>query len=204
MRRLSICQQAYIARKDGKHTLCDETVQVLVVGALDAKVPSANVVDGLVVDHEGAVRVLKGGVCGQDGVVGLDDRGGDLGCWVDTELELALLAVVDRQTLHQKGTESGTGSTAEGVENEETLQTRAVVGNAADLVQDLVNELLADCVVATSVVVRGILLSGNHVLGVEEGSVGAGANLIDDVGLEIGVDGTGNVLALAWELLAVG
>jgi hypothetical protein len=165
------------------HTLCDETVQVLVVGALDTEVPSADVVDGLVVDHEGAVGVLEGGVGGENGVVWLDDWGGDLRRRVDTELELALLAVVDRQTLHQQGTESGTGSTAEGVENEETLQTRAVVGNAADLVEDLVNELLSDGVVTTGVVVWGILLSGDHVLGVEERSVRTSADLVDNVGL---------------------
>jgi len=77
------------------HTLSDQSVQVLVVRSLDAEVAAADVVDGLVVDHEGAVRVLKGGVSGEDGVVGLDDRGGDLRSRVDTELELALLAVVD-------------------------------------------------------------------------------------------------------------
>jgi hypothetical protein len=113
------------------------------------------------------------------------------------------LAVVDRQTLHQQGAESGTSSTAERVENEETLQTRAVVGNAADLVEDLVNELLSDRVVATGVVVRRILLAGDHVLRVEEGPVGAGADLVDDVGLQIGVDGTRDVLALAWGVLAM-
>ena len=40
--------------------------------ALDVQVTAADVVDGLVVDHEGAVGVLQGGVRGQDGVVGLD------------------------------------------------------------------------------------------------------------------------------------
>ena len=33
----------------------------------------ADVIDGLVVNHEGAVGVLQGGVGGQDGVVRLDD-----------------------------------------------------------------------------------------------------------------------------------
>jgi hypothetical protein len=180
------------------HTLSDEAVQVLVVGALNAEVPAADVVDGLVVDHEGAVRMLEGGVGGEDGVVGLDNGGGDLRGRVDTELELALLAVVDGQTLHQQGTETGTGSSAEGVEDEEALQTRAVVGNAADLIQDLVDELLSDGVVATGVVVGRILLAGDHVLGVEQGAVGAGADLVDDVGLQVGVDGAGDVLALTW------
>jgi hypothetical protein len=87
------------------------------------------------------------------------------------------------------------------VEDEETLQARAVVGNAADLVQDLVDELLSDGVVATGVVVRGILLACDHLLRVEEGAVRAGADLVDDVGLEIGVDGTGDILALACAVL---
>lgn len=179
------------------HTLSDEAIQVLVVGALNAEVPAADVVDGLVVNHEGAVGVLQGGVSCENGVVGLDNGSGDLRRRVDTELELALLAVVDGQTLHQEGTETGTCSTAEGVEDEETLQTGAVVGNAADLIQDLVDELLADCVVTTGVVVGRILLAGNHVLGVEERTVGTGADLVDDVGLQVGVDGTRDVLALA-------
>ena len=135
------------------HTLSNETVEVLVVGALNSEVPAADVVDGLVVDHEGAVGVLKGSVGGEDGVVWLNNGCGNLGSWVDTELELALLAVVDGQTLHQQGTETGTSSSTEGVEDEETLQTGAVVGNAADLVEDLVDELLSDGVVTTGVVV---------------------------------------------------
>lgn len=179
------------------HTLGDQAVQVLVVGALNAEVATADVVDGLVVDHEGAVRVLEGGVSGEDGVVRLNNRGGDLGSGVDAELQLALLAVIDGQTLHEEGTETGTGTTTEGVEDEETLETRAVVGDVADLVEDLVDELLADGVVATSVVVRGILLAGDHLLGVEEGAVGAGADLVDDIGLEIAVDGARHVLAVA-------
>ena len=142
--------------------------------------------------------MLEGGVGGEDGVVGLDNGGGDLRGRVDAELELALLAIVDGQTLHQQGTEPGTCSSTEGVEDEEALQTRAVVGNAADLIQDLVDELLSDGVVATGVVVGRILLAGDHVLGVEQGAVGAGADLVDDIGLQVGVDGAGDVLALTW------
>lgn len=178
-------------------TLSDQAVQVFVVRPLNTKVTAADVVDGLVVDHERAVGVLQSGVSGKNGVVGLNNRGGDLGGRVDAELELALLAVVDGQALHEQSTETGAGTTTKGVEDKETLQTSAVIGNAADLVKNLVNELLADGVVATSVVVRGVLLAGNHVLGVEQAAVGTGADLIDDIGLEVGVDGTGNVLALA-------
>ena len=88
---------------------------------------------------------------GKDGVVGLDDGVGHRRRGVYGELELGLLAIVGRETLEDEGTETRTSSTTEGVEDEEALETRAVVGNVADLVEDLVNELLADGVVTTSI-----------------------------------------------------
>ena len=56
---------------DGGDNLPDEPVQVGVGRSLDVQVPPADVVDGLVVHHEGAVRVLQGIVRGQHRVVGL-------------------------------------------------------------------------------------------------------------------------------------
>lgn len=140
-------------RIQARLTLGDETVQVLVVGALNAKVPPADVIDGLVVNHEAAVGVLKRGVGSQDGVIRLDDGGGNLGSRIHAELQLGLLAIVNRQTLHQQSAEAGSSSATEGVENEETLKTRAVISDTANLVEDLVDELLSDGVVATGVVV---------------------------------------------------
>ena len=43
---------------DGGDNLADQTVQVGVCGPLNVKVTSTDVVNGLVVHHEGAVRVL--------------------------------------------------------------------------------------------------------------------------------------------------
>jgi hypothetical protein len=80
--------------------LSNEAVQVLIVGTLDSEVAAADVVDSLVVDHEAAIGVLQRGVSSQDGVVWLNDSGGNLWGGVDAELELALLAVVNRETLH--------------------------------------------------------------------------------------------------------
>jgi len=82
--------------------LADETVQVGISRSLDIEVSSADVVDSLVVDHEGAVGVLEGGMGGEDGVVGLDDGGGDLRSGIDGELKLGLLAVVDGESLHKE------------------------------------------------------------------------------------------------------
>lgn len=131
----------------------DQAVQVDVIRSLEAKVLSANVVDSLVINHERTVGVLKGSVGGQDGVIWLDDRGSGLWCWVDTELQLYFLSVIDRQTLHKKSTETRSSSTTEGMENEEPLKTRAVIGNPANLIQYLINQLLANSVMSTSVVV---------------------------------------------------
>merc|ERR1711962_1168557 len=87
---------------DGGHDLTDQPVQVGVGRPLDVKVPTADVVDGLVVDHEGTVGVLQSGVGGEDVVLGLNDSGGNLRSRVDGELQLGLLSIVDRQTFHKK------------------------------------------------------------------------------------------------------
>ena len=177
--------------------MSDQTVQILVIGTFETEVPLADVIDCFIVNHERTIGVLERGMRGQDGVVRLHNRGGGLRRRVDAELQLDLLAVVDGQTLHEQSTETRPSSTTEGVEDEEALQPRAVVGDAAHLIQDLVDQFLANGVVATGVVVRGILLAGDHQLGVEEGPVGASADFVDDVGLEIGIDGAGDIFALA-------
>ena len=63
---------------DWRDNLANQSVQVRVGWALNVQVPAADVIDGLVVDHEGAVGVLEGGVGGQDAVVGLHDSSGNL------------------------------------------------------------------------------------------------------------------------------
>ncbi len=85
---------------DGGNDLPDQPVEVCVGGALDVEVSTADVVDGLVVHHEGTVGVLEGGVGGKDGVVGLHHRSGYLRSWIDSELKFWLLSVVDREPFH--------------------------------------------------------------------------------------------------------
>lgn len=104
-------------RGDGTDDLGNQTVQVLVVGALDAQVTPADIVDGLVIDKEGAVRVLDSAVGREDSVVGLDDGSRDLRRRVNGELELTLLAVISRQALEEQGAEAGTSTATERVED---------------------------------------------------------------------------------------
>jgi hypothetical protein len=89
----------------------------------------------------------------KDGVVRLNNGGSGLGSWVNAEFQLNLLAEVNRQTLHKKSAETRSSSTTEGVEDEEALETRAVIGNTANFVQNLINQLLSDSVVTTGIVV---------------------------------------------------
>ena len=137
--------------------LSDETVEVGVGGTLDVEVAAADVVQGLVVEAEGAVGVLEEGVGGKDGVVGLNDGRGDLGRGADGKGKLGLAAVIDAQALEEERAKTGTGTTASSVEDEEALKAGAVVGKLADAVKDLVDNLLADGVVTTGVVVGGLI-----------------------------------------------
>lgn len=105
----------------------------------------------LVVNHKRAIRVLKSSVRSEDRVVGLNDGGRHLGGGVDRELELGLLAIVNRQPLHQKSTETGTGTTTKGVEDKEALKTGTVVGKTTNLLKDTVDKVLTNGVVTTGV-----------------------------------------------------
>jgi len=101
-----------------------------------------------------------------------------LGCRVNGELEFALLAVVDGEAFHEEGGESGAGAAAERVENEESLQAGAHVGQLADAVEDHVHDLLADGVVAARVVVGRVLLARDQLLRVEQLPVRSSAHFI--------------------------
>jgi len=179
----------------GGDNLGNESVQVGVGGSLDVKVTAADVVNGLVVEHDGDVGVLEEGVSGEDGVVRLNDGGGDLGGGVDGESELGLLAVIDGKSLEEEGTETGAGTATNSVEDEEALETSALIGELTDSVEAEINNLLTDGVVTTGEVVGGVLLTGDELLGVEQLAVGASADFIDNGGFEIEEDATGNVLA---------
>ena len=136
---------------DGRNDLGDQTVEVGEAGGADPQVLLADVIDSLIVDHKRTIGVLEGGVGSQDSVVWFDDGVAELGGGVNAELELGLLSVIGRKTFKQESTEAGTGSTTERVEDEEALETSAVVGQAPDLVHNWVDLFFSNSIVATSV-----------------------------------------------------
>ena len=139
--------------------------------------------------------MLQEGVRGEDVVVGLNDGGGDLGSRGHGEGELGLAAVVDGEALKEERAETRAGSTTSGVEDHEALETSAVVSELSDAVKDKVDDLLADGVVTTGVVVGSILLAGDELLRVVELAVSTSADFITNSRFEINKDSTRDVLA---------
>merc|ERR1719322_1658515 len=180
---------------DGGHDLADQPVEVGVGWPLNVQVATADVVDGLVVNHEGAVGVLQGGVGGQDGVVGLDHSSSNLGSRVDGELQLALLAVVHGQPLHEQRRKAGSGAASKGMEQKESLKSSTGVSELPNPVENQVDNLLSDGVVSSGVVVSGVLLSIDELLGMVQLTVGSASGLIDDSRLQIDEDSSWDVLA---------
>merc|ERR1712160_172351 len=150
---------------EGRDDLGDQSVQVGVGGPLDVEVSTADVVHGLVVEHDGDVGVLEERVGRQDGVVRLNDGGGDLRGGVDGESELGFLSVIDGESLEEEGSETGTGTATNGVEDEETLETSALIGELADSVEAEIDDLTSDGVMSTGEVVEGIVTTTDSLIG---------------------------------------
>jgi len=180
---------------DGRHNLTNQTIQIGVGWSFDIQVTSADIVDGLVVNHEGTVRVLQGGVGGEDGVVWFDNSGGNLWSWVDSKLQLGFLTVVNGQTFHQKGSKTGTGTTTEGVEDQETLKTGTLISQFSDSVEDKVDNFLTNGVVTSGVVIGGIFFTGDQLFWMEELTVSTSSDFINDSWFQINENGTWDMFA---------
>jgi len=128
-------------------------------------------------------------------VVRLDDGSGDLRSRCHSEGELGLAAVVDGKSLKEERSETRTGSATSGVEDHETLKSGTVISELSDAIKDEVNDLLADGVVTTGVVVGGIFLSRDKLLWVVELAVGTGPHFVKRSRLEIDEDSSRNVFA---------
>merc|ERR1711953_404743 len=131
----------------------------------------------------------------QDSIVGLDHSGGNLRSRVDGKLKLGLLAVVNGKTLHHQGSKSRAGSSSKGMEEKKSLKSRTLVSQLPDSVQNQIHDLLANGVVAPGVVVGGVLLAIDQLLGMIELTVGSNSGLVNDSGLQVNKDGPWNMFA---------
>merc|ERR1719327_1499668 len=136
-----------------RRDLRDDAVQVGVRRALNVQATTANIVDGLVVQTESHVGVLQQRVRRKHVIVRLHDSGGNLRGRSHSVRQLGLFAVVDRKALQQKSSKTRAGTSTSGVVHKETLKTSAVVRKLAHSVQHKVDNLLANGVVTTGVVV---------------------------------------------------
>jgi len=179
----------------GGDNLGDESVEVGVGGSLDVQSSSADIVDGFVVKHDSDISMLKKRMGGEDGVVWLDNSGGDLGRGVDGETEFGFLTVIDGKSLEEERTKTGTGTTTDGVEDEETLETGTLVSKLSDSVKTEVDNFFTNGVMSSGEVVGGILFTRDKLLWMEELSVGTSSDLIDDGWFEIEEDASWDVLS---------
>jgi len=174
--------------------LSNKSVQVGVGGSLDIEVSSADIIDGLIVEHDGDISVLEERVGGEDGVVRLNDGSGDLRGREDGETELGFLTIIDGKSLEKEGSETGTGSSTDGVEDKETLETCALIRELSDSIKAEINDFFTNGVMSSGEVVGGIFFTGDELLWMEELSVGSGSDFIDNGWLEIEEDGSWDVL----------
>jgi len=170
---------------EGGDNLCQKPVQVRVGGALNVKVSSADVIQGLVVIHDGHISVLEEGVDAKHRIVGLYDGSCNLGASPDCEAQFGLLAVVDGQALEHEASKPTSSASTYCVVNHEPLQACAIVSELADTIQNEIHNFFADCVVTTSEVVRSIFLSCDKLLWMEELPVSPSANFIHNSRLQI-------------------
>ena len=121
--------------------------------------------------------MFQSSVSGENWVVWFDNSGSDLRCRVDRKFQFRFFTVVNRESLHQKRGETGTGTTTERVENEESLKTGTLVSQFSDAVQDEIDNFFTDGIVTTGIVIGGIFFTRNELFGVEKLSVCTGSDL---------------------------
>jgi hypothetical protein len=81
------------------------------------------------------------------------------------------------------------------VEDHESLETGAVVSEFSDSVQTEIDDFFTDGVMSSGEVVGGVFLSRDELFWMEELSVGAGSDLIDDGGFKIEENCSWNVFS---------
>jgi hypothetical protein len=101
-----------------------------------------------------------------------------LGRRVNGELQFAFFPVVRGQPFHEQRSETGTGAATERVEYQKSLEPGALVRELSDPVQHQVDDLFADGVVTTRVIVSCVLFARDQLFWVKQLSVRAGPHFV--------------------------
>merc|ERR1719317_1691333 len=73
---------------DGKDNLANHTVEIRVRRPLNVEIPTADVINSLIINHESTIRMFKGGMGCQNSIVRLNNSSSNLRCRVDGKLQL--------------------------------------------------------------------------------------------------------------------
>mmetsp|Transcript_1125 Transcript_1125/g.2434 ORF Transcript_1125/g.2434 Transcript_1125/m.2434 type:complete len:332 (+) Transcript_1125:570-1565(+) len=124
------------AAGDAGHNGRDEMVQVTKGGGSQLQGAEADVVQGLIVQHHALISILNQLVDRESSIVRLDHSIGHLRRWHHREGEHHAVRVLLTNLGDKEGAHAGTGATAQGVADLETLQAVARLGLLADDIQD--------------------------------------------------------------------
>ena len=105
------------ASGDTRHNNGHKVVEIAVGGGGELQCPEADIVESLVIDTEGLIRVLDELMNGKGGVVGLDDGIGNLRRGDDRESGHHTVGVFFPDLRDEEGTHTGTGTTTQRVGN---------------------------------------------------------------------------------------
>jgi len=109
-------------RSNRADDLRDQAVEVLITGTRNIQITTADIIDRLIIDQKGTVRVFDRTMGRKDSIVRLDDGCRNTRGRVNGELKLGFLPIVGRETLQEEGTKTRPGAASEGVEDQEPLE----------------------------------------------------------------------------------
>jgi hypothetical protein len=165
-------------------------VQVAIGGIVELEGAHADVVQSLIVNAEGLIRVLDELVDGQSSVVWLNNGVGDLGRRDDGESRHHAVWELLADLGDEESAHTSTSTTTEGVGDLEALEAVATFSLAADNIENLVNKLRALSVVALGPVVTSAGLTKDEVVRTEELAEGTSTDGVHGARLEVDEDRT--------------
>jgi hypothetical protein len=79
--------------------------------------------------------------------------------WIDGKTELRFLTIINGKSLKEERTKSRSGTTTNGVENEESLKTCALISKLSNSIKAKINNFFTNGVMSSSEVVSSIFFT---------------------------------------------